>query len=140
MSINRINMDVTSLAFGEAGERINAEMQKIAQNILDLNTEATKARKLVIEVEFKPNANRDALETSVQVTSKLVKQEKAVTTMLIGQDYKTGAIEMNELKSGTPGQMFFDPEDSQLKDDKGQAVEEIEKGKIIDYNKKKASN
>lgn len=130
MKMNKINMDIKSLAFGEAGERINAEMEKIAQNILDLNTDALKERKLIIEVGFKPNANRDAIETSVQVASKLVKQEKTVTTMLIGQDYKTGAIEMNELKSGAPGQMYFDPEDSTLKDDKGQEVGEIENAKI----------
>lgn len=135
---NRINLDIAALAYGEVKERIDIEMDKIADNILDMNTDPTKERKLVIEVGFTPDKSRSTVSTAIQVTSKLSKQDKAVTTMLIGRDHNTGFIEMNELKSGTPGQMYFDPEDSKLKDDTGMEVEEIEvNGTIIDYNKRK---
>lgn len=56
--------------------------------------------------------------------AKLVPRE-ALTSKIIGQDGK-GKPLANELKSGQRGQMYFDPDDSELKDDKGTPVEEIE--------------
>ncbi|WP_227660708.1 hypothetical protein [Enterococcus faecalis] len=60
-----------------------------------------------------------------QVKSKLVPREALTSKIIIGQDGK-GKPLANELKSGQRGQMYFDPDDSELKDDKGTPVEEIE--------------
>ena len=62
---------------------------------------------------------------SAEVKTTLAPRDPVGTRVLIegnGQD-----VFANELKSGQKGQMFFDPADSQLKDDQGKPVEEIEK-------------
>ena len=47
----------------------------------------------------------------------------------------------NELKSGIPGQTYFD-DNGDMRTDTGELVEEVEQQNtnIIDYNKKKAGN
>ncbi|MGX7104102.1 hypothetical protein [Globicatella sanguinis] len=133
-----LNFDLQTLAEGEVAGRIQNELSKIANNILDLNTEADKSRKLIIEIDFKPNEKRDALATKVLIKSKLEPQVKTETTMLIGRDINTGMVAMNELVSGVRGQMFFDPEDNVLKTDAGEVVDEIENETIVDFNKRKS--
>ena len=49
------------------------------------------------------------------------------TKVLFGRNAETGYIEANELKSGTRGQMYIDPEDLKVKTDTGESVEDIEK-------------
>jgi shikimate kinase len=57
--------------------------------------------------------------------------------MLIGRDGK-GKTVVNELKSGTPGQTFIDPDDGEVKTDTGVPVADIEKEqKVIDLQAKK---
>ena len=133
-----LNFDLQTLAEGEVAGRIQNELNKIANNILDLNTEADKSRKLIIEVDFKPNEKRDALATKVLIKSKLEPQVKTETTMLIGRDINTGMVAMNELVSGVRGQMCLDPEDNVLKTDAGEVVDEIENETIVDFNKRKS--
>lgn len=61
--------------------------------------------------------------------------------MIVGRDDE-GRIHANELKSGIPGQTYFD-DNGDMRTDTGELIEKIEKeenNKIIDYNKKKAGN
>ncbi|WP_413782868.1 hypothetical protein [Enterococcus faecalis] len=66
------------------------------------------------------------------------------TKVLFGRNAETGYIEANELKSGTRGQMYMDPEDLKVKTDTGESVEDIEKEQkesatkqeVIDFRKK----
>lgn len=134
---HNINFNLDTLSEGAVKERINQEMQKISSNIMDLNTDPEKERTLVIEVKMKPNKNRDTLLTAVQVKSKLVPQDKSYTTMLIGQDVRTGAIQVNELLSGTKGQMYFD-DNGEIRTDIGDLVEDDQGDQIIDFNKRNA--
>ena len=57
----------------------------------------------------------------VKIKSKLAPRENVSSRVLIGKNAK-GEVVTNELKSGQRGQMYFDPEDSELKDDKGTPV------------------
>lgn len=134
---HNINFNLDTLSEGAVKERINQEMQKISSNIMDLNTDPEKERTLVIEVKMKPNKNRDTLLTAVQVKSKLVPQDKSYTTMLIGQDVRTGAIQVNELLSGSKGQMYFD-DNGEIRTDIGDLVEDDQRDQIIDFNKRNA--
>ena len=141
----RLNLNFEEIAGGALQHKAKVELQKIAENILDMNTSHKKKRTMTIKLEFSPNENRDLLTTTINVTSSLVSPNPTSTTMLIGQDYSTGDIAVNELQSGTKGQMYFDPSDEKLKSDTGQDVEEIEaeieteqQDNVIDYNAKKA--
>lgn len=139
---HELNLNIDQLAEGAVGEKIVTELERIAENILDLNTDSKKARVLTIKLNFVPNDNRTILTTRVDVTSKLAPSEETETTFLIGQDYNTGFMAMNELKSNTPGQTYINPDDGKLKTDIGEDIDEIEekeKTQIIDYNARKSN-
>lgn len=140
-----LELNIDQLAEGAVAEKIKTELERIAENILDLNTDFKKARSLSIKLSFVPNERRSEMNTRVDVTSKLAPSEEAVTTFLIGRDYNTGMIEMNELQSGQEGQTYFD-QDGKLKTDIGEDIDEIEaaeseqaKSQIIDYNARKSN-
>ena len=82
-------------------------------------------RKITIDLTIIPDEYREDILIDYQVKSKLVPREALTSKIIIGQDGK-GKPLANELKSGQRGQMYFDPDDSELKDDKGTPVEEIE--------------
>lgn len=141
--MTKFNLDLEGMAKGEVYEDIEAELTKLANNIMDLNTEAKIKRSLTIKIDYVPNESRDALDTSVQVTSKLAPRKRAETTTLVGRDPNTGYAVMKELQSGTPGQTYFDPEDSKLKTDIGEEVTDDGKiMRVVDYNvnKKRKTN
>lgn len=93
-----------------------------------------------MDLTFVPNDTRDAIDTVVSVKSRLAPQIGVSTTMLLGRNEDTGMMAANELKSGVPGQTYFDDKDSTLKTDTGKPVDEVEEQtkNIIDLQNKKA--
>lgn len=140
MSIkNPINFSLSEIAEGGVQEKFAIEMEKVANNILDPNTEAKAKRKVTLELTLIPNDNRDAIDVMVNVKSKLAPQEGVATTMLLGRNSDTGMIEANELKSGIPGQTYIDNQGI-LKDDKGNPIDQdlnSQTGQVIDLQNKK---
>lgn len=120
-----IKIQLSKIGDGALEERFAHEMQRIADNIMDLNTEATKKRKIKIDVDFAPNQNRDSIDVSFTVKSTLAPEMSVGTTLLVGRGAKGTVV--NELKSGVKGQTFFDADDNELKDDKGTKIIDIEK-------------
>ncbi|WNO82467.1 hypothetical protein RMQ61_10485 [Streptococcus suis] len=141
MAKNIIGLDLSSIADGGLQEKLNNELARVIENILDPNTDPTVKREVSIKLVLKPNDQRNSVDTIMEVKSKLAPQVKLSTTILVGQNYETGEIHANELLSAMPGQTFFD-NDAVLRTDTGQPIDEIEKEDnpaIIDF-KKKAGN
>ncbi|HEM2792135.1 TPA: hypothetical protein U0603_000210 [Streptococcus suis] len=135
-----IKLDLSALGEGGLQEKVDKELEKVLDNILDPNTDSKPARKLVITLTMKADDSREVINTSMDVKSTLAPQLGVATVVLAGR--KDGKIHANELKSSAPGQMYFD-DAAQLRTDVGQPVEEIEKGinaEVIDFNKKKVGN
>lgn len=136
---NSINVSLSDIADGEVQEQFTAEMKKVAQNILDVNTKAKAKRKVAIELTLEPNDQRDAVDVTINIKSKLAPQIGVGTTMLVGRNVDTGMIEANELKSGIPGQTYID-NDGVLKDDTGNPIDkeqQPETSNVIDLQNKK---
>ncbi|OHX28346.1 hypothetical protein Javan273_0038 [Streptococcus phage Javan273] len=132
-----IRLDLSAIGEGGLQEKVDKELEKVFDNILDPNTDTKTARKLTITLTMKPDDTRQTVGTSMEVKSTLAPQTGVATTVLVGQ--KDGKVYANELKSNLPGQMYFD-ENGEVRSDIGQPVEEIEKGineDIIDFNNKK---
>lgn len=134
-----IKFDINELAEGGAREQIDREIRKIMANIMDVNTDIKKKRALTIKVEFEPDANRQTVTTHISVKSSLAPQISIGTTMMVGRDSETGMVQAAELRSTIPGQTFFDPQDSTLKTDIGESIEDLEGSSIVDFNKRKAN-
>ena len=83
---------------------------------------------------------RTVVNTGIEVKSTLAPQKGVATTVIVGRD-DNGKIHANELKSGIPGQTYFD-DNGDMRTDTGELIEKIEKQStnIIDYNKKKVGN
>lgn len=116
---------LSELNEGSLQERFDFELEQVSKNIMDPNTDPDKKRKITIDITVMSDEYREGLVFDVQVKSKLAPRENISARVLIGKDAK-GNVIVNELKSGQRGQMYFDPEDSELKDDKGTPVTEIE--------------
>lgn len=135
-----INFDLSKIMDGALQEKFIHELQKVSENILDPNTDPGVKRKITIDLTYLPNDNREAIGVGVVVKSKLAPQSGVSTTMLVGRDSK-GVLQANELKSGVPGQTYFDIDDEKLKTDTNQPVDEIENSdkpdseKVIDLQK-----
>lgn len=137
MGSKSIQLDLSAIGEGGLQEKVDKELEKVFDNILDPNTDSKTARKLIITLTMKPDDTRQTVSTSMEVKSTLAPQLGIATTVLVGQ--KEGKVYANELKSAMPGQMYFD-DAAQLRTDIGQPVEEIEKGineDVIDFNQKK---
>lgn len=138
MAKNIIGLDLSSIADGGLQEKLNNELARVIENILDPNTDPTVKREVSIKLVLKPNDQWNSVDTIMEVKSKLAPQVKLSTTILVGQNYETGEIHANELLSAMPGQTFFD-NDAVLRTDTGQPIDEIEKEDnpaIIDFKKK----
>lgn len=128
-----IDFNIAELQEGAIQEKIEKEVERIMSNILDLDTDATKKRKLTIAIDFTPDENRQVISLDAQVKSALAPQVSVATTMLAGRNMDTGFIEARELNSGTPGQTFIG-DDGELKTDVGDPIDD--EGKIIDWKKR----
>ncbi|OYS70325.1 replication terminator protein [Limosilactobacillus reuteri] len=133
-----INFDLSKIAEGGVQVKLNRALKQVADNILDLNTDPTKKRKVQINITLVPNEKRNASDVTVEVKTTLAPEIGVPTTMLLGRD-ANGEVNVNELKSGIKGQTYIDPDDGKVKTDTGEPVEEVEKEekhKIIDLQKK----
>jgi len=61
-----IEKSVLEMAKGALIEQFNTEFVKIGSNILDPNTDATKARKITLTLTFKPDENREFIGWEAQ--------------------------------------------------------------------------
>lgn len=142
--MNKINVSLSKLDEGALQERFEHELTQVIENIQDPNTDFKKKRKITIDLEIVTDEYRDQIYIGHEVKSKLAPHEKRMTKALIDMDMN-GNITANELKSGQKGQIYFDSEDSTLKDDTGKPVEQLESESndtpILDFrNKNKATN
>lgn len=92
--MGRISLD--RLCGGALLERFTLAMAQIGRNIMDPNTNPEKARTLTIKLTFKPDKSRRGIKTSIATNISLAPPESDETMLLIGQDLRTGRIEMSE--------------------------------------------
>lgn len=85
------------LCGGALLERFQLAMAQIGRNIMDPNTPPDKARTLTIKLTFKPDKSRKSIKTSIATNISLAPPEADETMLMIGQDYRSGRIEMSEL-------------------------------------------
>lgn len=121
------HFNMEEFANGAFTQQINRELEKVAHNIQDPNTDATAKRRITVVIEFKPNEGRDFVTTGVQAKSTLAPSLGAVTAINMGKNLKTGEVEAVEIGNQIPGQMsIVDMEENKQEEDHGNA------GKAVD--------
>ena len=134
------HINIEKFSNGELTQQINREMEAVARNIADPNTEAKTARKITVTITLKPNEQRDFITTSITTKSTLAPTLGAVTALGIRKDLKSGEIEVGEIGNQIPGQMSIDEAQAQstaapVQEVDGKAVD-TETGEIISGSRK----
>ena len=92
---------------GALTERFNYEMDRVLQNVFDLNTNPKAKRQIQIVIDIAPNERRDAAEFKVDVKSKLAPPMAVAQTVMIYQD-DNGNVTATEITNQIPGQVDID--------------------------------
>lgn len=134
------------LCGGALLERFTMLMAKIGQNIMDPNTDPEKNRTLTIKLTFKPDKGRKGIKTSIAASISLAPPLADETMLLIGQDLRTGRIEMAEYGDSSqaitmagesipvraevmptaPAPRSYDPDTGEIHEPAGQAQKPID--------------
>lgn len=98
---------ILEMSSGAILERVDYEMGKVLDNILDPNTKPTGKRKITVSLELIPSADRRTI--TVQTTSKcaLVPTEPVTTSLFITGSHN-GEMVVAEMLPQVPGQLGFD--------------------------------
>lgn len=124
-----------TFASGALQEKFDDAMEKVLVNMTDPNTPWKNKRKIVVEVSFEQNEDRDDSTVHVSVVPKLAPVKPVSTRMAIGKDLATGEVFAEEYGSQCRGQMTLD--DYQVQRDQvmdGKAID-TETGEIRDESR-----
>lgn len=97
---------ILQMARGAIEERVDYEMSRVIDNILDPNTEPTAKRKLNLTIEFKPDANRQVISVITTAKSQLCPTNSVATSLFITGD-EQGEVTAVEMVPNIPGQLDF---------------------------------
>lgn len=104
--MSKVNLE--TFAGGALQEKFDDAMEKVLVNMTDPNTPWKNKRKIVVEVSFEQNEDRDDSTVNVSVVSKLAPVKPVSTRMTIGKDLETGKVFAEEYGSQCRGQMTLD--------------------------------
>ncbi|GGJ61785.1 replication terminator protein [Virgibacillus salexigens] len=109
-------IDLNEFAEGALAAKVNAELEKVLENIADPNTDPKKNRTITVSIKIHGDEKRDVLNTTVSTKVKLEPMKEVETKLMMGADNE-GNIIGKELRSGVKGQMFLDNEGDVAQDD-----------------------
>ncbi|MGL5460554.1 MAG: hypothetical protein ACRDBY_13140 [Cetobacterium sp.] len=98
---NMINLE--RFAEGALAEKMNVALAEVLLNIQDPNTDYKKKRKLILEMTFESDEERELTEVSILAKTKLAPNKPLAAKLIIGMDGK-GGILASEYKKQLPGQ------------------------------------
>ena len=92
---------------GALAAQFRQALAQVGRNIIDPNMDPEAVRGITIKLKFKPNES-GTIETIYACEAKLAGPKKSKTTFLIGQDVRTGKIEMSEYGNNRPQVAAYD--------------------------------
>lgn len=93
------------LGEGAVSEMFSEAVQKVVDNVLDLNTEARAKRSIVLKMTICPSENRNCATIQVEITPKFAPDKAFATRAMMGRDKHTG---MGQMAEYTNRQLFDD--------------------------------
>ena len=105
--MNENRDSIMRMAHGAFEERVDYEMDKVIQNILDPNTKATAKRKITLTIELAPDDERQTIGVSVTAKSTLAPTNPVATSLYVTND-SNGELVVAEMVPQVPGQTSMD--------------------------------
>lgn len=115
-----MQMDVNNIAGGAMAEKINIELRKLAENVMDPNTKAEAVRTVTISIKIKPNETRQIGASEISVKSNLAPSKGIPTSFMFDYDNDGKAV-MKELMTKDPNQLIVN-NDGDVADATGKKV------------------
>lgn len=98
---------ILQMVNGAVQERVDLEVSKVVDNILDPNTEPTAKRKITLTIELKPDDERQFITMKASAKSTLAPVTAIGTTLAITAD-QNGEMVIAEMTPQVPGQISMD--------------------------------
>lgn len=98
---------ILQMAQGAFQERVDYEMQRCVDNILDVNTKATAKRKITLTIELTPDDDRRQIRVNVVAKATLAATNPVATSLCVTTD-GNGEMVVAEMVLQLPGQMRMD--------------------------------
>lgn len=98
---------IMQMAKGAFQERVDYEMTRVIDNILDPNTKATAKRRITLTIELTPDDERENIAVAVQAKSTLASTNPVTTALFIARG-RNGERLIGEKVSQIPGQIRMD--------------------------------
>lgn len=125
------HIDLATFAGGALQERMNIDVNKVLENVMDPNTDSGKARSVTLKITFKPNEARNV--ANVTVTSKItISPAKDLSSSIMIDFDEDGEVIGRELISGIKGQSFIN-DDGEILTDIGEKIEEPKSKKVVQF-------
>ena len=102
-----VRSSILQMAKGAIQERVDYEVSRVIDNILDMNTEPTVKRKVVLTIELKPDEGRQVIAMSASAKSTLAPTTPIASSLVITSD-GLGEMVVAEIVPQIPGQMNID--------------------------------
>lgn len=99
-----VRSSILQMVNGAVQERVDYEVGKVIDNILDVNTEAKAKRKVVLTIELKPDENRQVISMTASAKSALAPVTPVGTSLVITAD-GNGEMVVAEVVPQVPGQL-----------------------------------
>lgn len=104
---------ILEMSMGAILERVDYEMGKVLDNILDPNTKPEGKRKINVVLELIPSADRKTITVHTTAKSTLVATDPITTSLYITSQAATGEMIVAEMVPQVPGQLGLDGAEQQ---------------------------
>lgn len=98
---------ILEMSMGAILERVDYEMGRVLENIIDPNTKATAARSITVTLKIVPAADRKTITVQTQAKSALCPTEPVTTSLFVTQQ-SGGEMVVAEMTPQIPGQYSLD--------------------------------
>lgn len=121
-------ISIDSLAGGALAEKLNIELRKLAENVMDPNTKATAVRTVTATITIKPDEQRQVGSSEIVVKSSLVPAKGIPSTFVFDFDSEGKAV-IKELQSRDRNQLIMN-NDGHVADATGEPLSNVVNGKF----------
>ncbi|MEA4919348.1 MAG: hypothetical protein VB078_00270 [Clostridiaceae bacterium] len=103
---------ILRMAMGAIEERVDYEVSRVIDNIIDVNTKATAKRKITVTLELTPDDERRTISVRAAAKASLVSTNPVATALYITAD-GNGEMIIAELTPQSPGQIALNGEEQE---------------------------
>ena len=104
MTTNDQRSSLLQMAKGAIQERVDYEVSRVVDNLLDMNTEAKAKRKVVLTIVMIPDEDRQVVKVEASAKSTLAPVTPVGTSLVITAD-GNGEMMLAEITPQVPGQV-----------------------------------